>query len=110
MFEGPFCVTEKVNDVVYKVRHLLSGKTLSVHTDRVKPEDCFSAKENNNVRRSYPVHETADTHNVCEPADVETVEKCDPATPGDGGPLTSDIPTQMICVPIILLFNFLCIV
>ena len=62
-YTGPYRVTEKVSDVVVKLRNIRNGKMTTLHTDRIRiiHEDNATPQMNPNVRRAYPVHEPGET-------------------------------------------------
>ena len=64
-YGGPFRVTEKISDVVVKLRNIRTGTSKTLHTDRIRVvhEDNMTQRQNRNVRRAYPVHDDDDETN-----------------------------------------------
>ena len=62
-YGGPFRVTEKISDVVVKLRNIKTGTSKTLHTNRVRVihEDNITERQNRNCRRAYPVHEDDET-------------------------------------------------
>ena len=56
IFDGPYRVVDKISDVVVKLRNLRTGKTVTVHADKVKilHEDNVNVQQFSTIRRAYP--------------------------------------------------------
>lgn len=65
-YTGPFRVTDKISDVVVKLKNVRNGNTKTIHTDRIRVmhEDNLSPSMNPNIRRAYPVHDEGESRNT----------------------------------------------
>ena len=59
LYDGPYRIIRVISAVVMKLKSIRTGKEITLHTDkmRVIPEESITVRENENVRRAYPLQE-----------------------------------------------------